>query len=82
VVIGAAAFAPRLLRAARPALRRGLKQGMQAYTALRAATAEFVEDVEDLVAEVQGELSEAMPRAATTPEAQRPQSQSAAGETQ
>ena len=56
--IALAANAPRLLRAARPALRKGLKQGLQAYAAARGAAAELVEDVEDLIAEVQAELNQ------------------------
>lgn len=51
-----AANAPRLLRASRPVLRQGLKRGLEAYAALRGAAADFAEDVEDLVAEVQAEL--------------------------
>lgn len=50
-----------LLRAARPALRQGLKQGLQAYARLRAGAAELVEDVEDLFAEVRSELHESEP---------------------
>lgn len=53
-----AANAPRLLRAARPVLRQGLKRGLEAYAAVRGAAAELAEDVEDLVAEVQAELKE------------------------
>lgn len=53
-----AANAPRLLRAARPVLRKGLKRGLEAYAAVRGAAAEFAEDVEDLVAEVQAELKQ------------------------
>jgi hypothetical protein len=60
-LIAAATLAPRVLRSARPMLRRGLKRGLGAYAALRAAAAEFTEDVEDLVAEVQSELSQARP---------------------
>lgn len=63
-LVGAAVMAPRLLRAARPALRQGLKRGLSAYAAVRAAAAEFTEDVEDLVAEVQQELSAAEKRPA------------------
>jgi hypothetical protein len=51
-----AANAPRLLRATRPALRQGLKRGIEAYAAVRGAAAELAEDIEDLVAEVQAEL--------------------------
>lgn len=53
-----AANAPKLLRAARPVLRKGLKQGLEAYAAVRGAAAELAEDVEDLVAEVQAELKQ------------------------
>jgi hypothetical protein len=48
--------APKVLRASRPLLRRGLKQGLGAYATLRSAAAEFAEDVEDLIAEAQAEL--------------------------
>lgn len=47
---------PRLLRVARPTLREGLKRGMELYAQARGAAAEFAEDVEDLVAEVQAEI--------------------------
>ena len=57
--IALAANAPKLLAAARPVLRKGLKQGLVVYGAVRAAAAELAEDVEDLVAEVQAELKEA-----------------------
>lgn len=50
-----------LLRAARPALRQGLKRGLHAYARLRAGAAEMVEDVEDLFAEVRSELHESEP---------------------
>jgi hypothetical protein len=53
------ANAPRLLRSARPLVRRGLKRGLAAYDGLRGAAAEFAEDVEDLVAEVHAELKQA-----------------------
>jgi hypothetical protein len=56
--IALAANAPKLLRAARPVLRKGLKQGLEAYAAVRGAAAELAEDVEDLVAEVQAELKQ------------------------
>ena len=62
VGLGAVALvanAPRLLRSARPLLRQGLKRGLAAYDGLRGAAAEFAEDVEDLVAEVQSELKQA-----------------------
>jgi hypothetical protein len=53
------ANAPKLLRSTRPFLRQGLKRGLAAYDGLRGAAAEFAEDVEDLVAEVQTELKQA-----------------------
>lgn len=56
--IALAANAPKLLRAARPVLRKGLKQGLEAYAAVRATAAELAEDVEDLLAEVEAELKE------------------------
>lgn len=57
--IALAANEPKLLRAARPMLRKGLKQGLEACAAVRGAAAELAEDVEDLVAEVQSELKQA-----------------------
>lgn len=54
-----AANAPKLLRAARPVVRQGLKHGLEAYTTVRSAVADFADDVEDLVAEVQAELKQA-----------------------
>jgi hypothetical protein len=63
-LVGVAVVAPQVLRAARPALREGLKRGLAAYGAVRAAAAEFAEDVEDLIAEVQQELSAASERPA------------------
>lgn len=57
LAIGLVLAAPALLRAGRPLLRRGLKRGMEVYAKASAAAAEFVEDVEDLVAEVQAELT-------------------------
>lgn len=55
--IALVAAAPRLLRVARPFVRESLKRGMGAYARARAATAEFTEDLQDLVAEVQAELT-------------------------
>lgn len=57
LAVGLIVAAPKLLQAGRPVLRRGLKQGLETYARVRAATAEFVEDVEDLIAEVQAELT-------------------------
>ncbi len=59
LAVGAVVAAPGLLRAARPTVREGLKRGMEAYGRVRAAASEFIEDVEDLVAEVQAELTPA-----------------------
>lgn len=62
-VLGAAALtvaavvaAPRVLKTARPLVREGLRRGMRLYEDARASAAEFAEDVEDLVAEVKGDL--------------------------
>ena len=66
-----AANAPKLLRAARPVLRKGLKQGIEAYAAVRGAAAELAEDVEDLIAEVQAELKQG-PESTADAEAKRP----------
>ena len=54
--LGAIVVAPAILRASRPAVRESLKCGLKAYRQARKAASEFVEDVEDLVAEVQSEL--------------------------
>lgn len=56
LVIGAVIAAPKLLRAARPAAREALRRGLGFYERARNAAAEFAEDVEDLVAEVQADL--------------------------
>jgi hypothetical protein len=63
LVIGAGALAvaavlagPKLLRAARPLVRVGLKRGLETYARAQAAAAELIEDAEDLLAEVQAEL--------------------------
>jgi hypothetical protein len=65
--IALAANAPRLVRAARPTLRQGLKRGLEAYHAVRSAAAELADDVEDLLAEVQAELKQAAPPDASGP---------------
>lgn len=78
-LIAAATVAPRVLRSARPMLRQGLKRGLGAYAALRAAAAEFTEDVEDLIAEVQSELSEARPAAAPSNDDAPPADRAEAG---
>jgi hypothetical protein len=67
--IALAANAPRLLRAARPTLRQGLKRGLEAYHAVRSAAAELADDVEDLLAEVQAELKQTAPRGESEPSA-------------
>ena len=51
--------APRLLRAARPAARDVLRRAFGLYERARGAAAEFAEDVEDLVAEVQADAKPA-----------------------
>lgn len=67
-VIALAVAAPKILRASRPLVREGLKRGMGVYARARAATAEFAEDVEDLVAEVQAELTRERPSPASVPD--------------
>jgi hypothetical protein len=57
LLVAAVIVAPKALRAARPLARDALRRGMRIYERTRTAAAEFVEDVEDLVAEVQSELS-------------------------
>lgn len=57
--VAAVAYGPRILRAARPVLREGLKRGMEIYVQARGAVAEAAEDMEDLVAEVRAEVSAA-----------------------
>ena len=57
LVVAAVIAAPAVLRASRPMAREALRRGLRLYDRARAASAEFVEDVEDLVAEVQSELS-------------------------
>jgi hypothetical protein len=57
LIVTAVIAAPAVFRAARPVARESLRRGLRFYGRARAATAEFVEDVEDLVAEVQSELS-------------------------
>lgn len=64
LIVGGAALAvatvvaaPKLLRAARPLAREALKRGIDIYETMRRASAEFADDVEDLVAEVREDLS-------------------------
>jgi hypothetical protein len=57
LVVTAVIAAPAVLRASRPVAREALRRGLRLYDRARAASAEFVEDVEDLVAEVRSELS-------------------------
>jgi len=64
-LLAAAIAAPRALRAARPAMRGLIRNGMLAYAKARSAAAAFGEDIEDLFAEVAAELAkepEAEPR--------------------
>lgn len=70
LAVGAVVAAPHILRAARPVARQGLKHGMELYARVRAAAAEFADDVEDLVAEVQAERTsrQSEPEAVKTPE--------------
>jgi hypothetical protein len=61
LAVGLVVAAPSILRAGRPAIRSGLKRGMQLYAQARTAAAELIEDVEDLIAEVQSELTHERP---------------------
>jgi len=70
--LGAAALAvavviaaPRMLKTARPFVREGLKRGMKLYEKARASAAGFVEDVEDLVAEVKADVTAKTPESPT-----------------
>lgn len=65
MIVGAGALAltailaaPRVLAAARPTAREALRRGLNLYERARHAAAEFAEDVEDLVAEVQADIGE------------------------
>jgi hypothetical protein len=49
--------APTILRASRPIAREALRRGLDLYGRVRAAAAEFADDVEDLVAEVRAETT-------------------------
>jgi hypothetical protein len=69
LAVGLVVAAPTILRAGRPAIRQGLKRGMELYSRARTAASEFVEDVEDLVAEVQSELTHERGPAPSTPPA-------------
>ncbi|WP_395647888.1 DUF5132 domain-containing protein [Terricaulis sp.] len=55
--VAAVVAAPKVLRAARPLARATLKYGMDLYERTRTASAEFADDVEDLVAEVRADLT-------------------------
>lgn len=59
LAIAAVLGGPRLLRAARPALRDGLRQGVRLYDRIRRAAAELADDVEDLLAEVKSDARKA-----------------------
>lgn len=54
---------PSLWRNARPVAKSALKTGMGAAEAARVAAARLAEDIEDLVAEVRHEMSDAEPEA-------------------
>jgi hypothetical protein len=64
--IGAVVAAPGILRALRPVVRESLRRGFGLYERARSAAAEFVDDIEDLVAEVRADVSGEQP---PTPEA-------------
>lgn len=50
--------APHIIPLARPAAREAVRRGLKLYERARYAAAEFVEDLEDLVAEAQSEITE------------------------
>jgi hypothetical protein len=58
LAIAAVVAAPKLLRASRPVVREAMRRGFGLYERARAAAAEFVDDVEDLVAEVRTDISD------------------------
>ncbi len=64
LAVAAIVTAPRILRTTRPFVREGLRRGLGLYEQARAAAAEFVDDVEDLVAEVRAEQTSERPQAA------------------
>lgn len=55
--VAAVVAAPQVLRAARPLAREALKRGLRIYERSRTAAAQFVDDVEDLIAEAREDLS-------------------------
>lgn len=55
LAVGAIVAAPRILRASRPVVREAIRRGLDLYDKARSAAAEFIDDVEDLVAEVRAE---------------------------
>lgn len=57
LAVAAIIGAPRLLKAARPSAREAIRRGLGLYERVRGAAAEFAEDVEDLVAEVQADIT-------------------------
>lgn len=61
LAITAVVAAPKLLKSARPVVREGLRRGLGLYERARSAAAEFVDDVEDLVAEVRSEVGDKPP---------------------
>ena len=57
LVAGAIVAGPRAFRAARPALKAGLKRGMETYARVRGAAHELAEDVQDLIEEVRADFA-------------------------
>lgn len=55
-VAGVIVAGPPLMRASKPALRAGLKRGLELYAAARTRLEEAAEDLSDLVAEVRDEV--------------------------
>jgi len=73
VAAGVLIAGPPLMRAGRPALRAGLKRGLEAYAAARTRLEAAAEDLSDLFAEVREEVLQARN---TTPRAANEQDQS------
>lgn len=57
LAVAAVIAAPAALKAARPLVREGLRRSLSIYDRAATAAAEFVDDVEDLVAEVRSDIA-------------------------
>lgn len=68
IALGAVIVAPRVLRTARPLVRDALRRGYSLFAYARSASAEFVEDLEDLFAEVKAEHEQKTAPAPASPD--------------